>query len=255
MLAMLRLTWILIFVAASGINAEEAQENDGDVDISKYPYLALIKRDGRPVCSGVILDKHHILTSDRCVPPFEHVWNVMNSIYVTCGTSSLKPSGKSIFVKEMFSQNHFINPVENPVTSGLGVLKLIEPLQFGENVQPIQLSETEVPLDAKLQMVGWMVSDRQGNKTAHLKKVTLNTIKSQECQPFHKKNLSESEFCTRPELEGKFCKGFSGSPLIYEDKLVGVATYGISCNNNPVPDVHASIDENNREYLREILKG
>lgn len=86
------------------------------------------------------------------------------------------------------------------------VLQLIEPLQFGENVQPIQLSETEVPLDAKLQMVGWMVSDRQGNKTAHLKKVTLNTIKSQECQPFHKKNLSESEFCTRPELEGKFCK-------------------------------------------------
>ncbi|CAL1687666.1 unnamed protein product [Lasius platythorax] len=251
MLTMLRLTWILIFVAASGINAEEARNNDGDVDISKHPYLALIKRNGRPVCSGAIIDKYHVVTSDRCVPPFEHIWNIMNDIVVVSGTSSLKPSGRSIFVKEMFSQNHHANPLENSVTSGLGVLKLLHPLHFGENVQPIQLSETEVPLGAKLEMVGWMVADRQGKKTAHLKKVTLDTINSQECQSFHKKNISESEFCSRAEPEGELCKGYSGSPLIYEDKLVGVATYGISCSG--VPDVHTSIDKN-LEYLHEIIK-
>ncbi|XP_072752290.1 chymotrypsin-2-like [Anoplolepis gracilipes] len=249
---MLRLTWILIFIAASGINAEEADNNDGDVDINQYPYLVLIKKNGIPVCSGAILDKHHVITSDRCVPPFEHIWNIMNNIVVVCGTSSLKPSGKSIFVKEMFSQNHYANPLNNPVTSGLGVLKLQHAFKFDENVQPIQLFETEVPLNTKLQMVGWMVADREGKKTAHLKKVTLNTISRQECQPFHKKKLS-NEFCTRPEPNSQFCQGNSGSPLIYKGKLVGVATYGISCNVTAVPDVHASIDEESREYLQTIL--
>ncbi|XP_025264870.1 chymotrypsin-2 [Camponotus floridanus] len=251
---MFRLTWILIFVVA-GINAEEVEISDGDVDISKYPYVVLIKRNGKPICSGAILDELHVVTSDRCVPPFEHIWNVMNNIVVVCGTSSLKPSGKSIFVKEMFSQNHYVNnPLDNPVTSGLGVIKLNQPIQFGDTVQPIKLSDTEVPPDAKLEMVGWMMADHQGKKTAHLKKVTLNTINSQKCQPFHKKKLDVSEFCTVPEPEGIFCKGFSGSPLIYEGKFVGVATYGISCENPPRPDVHISLDEENREYLQEITR-
>jgi len=84
-------------------------------------------------------------------------------------------------------------------------LQLSTPLQFNEKVQPIALSDTEVPLDAKLQMVGWMVTDRQGKKTANLKQITLTTIDSQKCQPFHEKQLSKSEFCT-VVTENNYCK-------------------------------------------------
>ncbi|XP_071561889.1 chymotrypsin-2-like [Temnothorax nylanderi] len=250
---MLPLAWILIVVAVSGANAEITQNDDGDVDITQHPYVVSIRRNGRHACSGAILDEYHVVTSDRCVPPFEHVWNVMNNIIIVSGTSSLKPGGVHIFVKEMFSQNHHVNPIENNVTSGLGVLKLIQPLQFNEKIQPVALSETEVPLGVKLQMVSWMIADRQGKKTANLKQVTLTTIDHQECQSFYKKELSKSEFCTRAESESNYCKGDSGSPLIYEGKLVGLATYSISCNETPVPDVHTSINQN-IEYLNDIIK-
>lgn len=83
-------------------------------------------------------------------------------------------------------------------------MQLIRPLQFNEKVQPIALSETEVPLGAKLQMVGWMISDHE-KTTANLKQVTLTTIDHEECQSFHEKDLSESEFCTRTESEN-YCK-------------------------------------------------
>lgn len=48
----------------------------------------------------------------------------MNNVVIVSGTSSLKSSGVRIFVKEMFSQNHHVNPLENNVTSGFGVLKV-----------------------------------------------------------------------------------------------------------------------------------
>ncbi|XP_025075777.1 chymotrypsin-2-like [Pogonomyrmex barbatus] len=206
---------------------------------------------GKHICSGAILDEHHIITSDRCVPPLKHAWNVMNNFIIVSGTSSLKPGGIRRFVKETFSQNHHVNPIDNDVISSFGVLKLSKPLQFSEKVQPISLSETEVPVGAKLQMVSWMITDRQGKETTNLKEVTLTTINSEECQSFHEKELSDSEFCTRGESESDYCKGDSGSPLIYEGKLVGVASYGISCIETPVPDVHAKINKN-LEYFNEI---
>lgn len=98
--------------------------HDGDVDITRHPYVVSIRKNGKHVCSGAILDEYHIITSDRCVPPFKHVWNTMNNVVIVCGTSSLKPGGVRIFVKEMFSQNHHVNPLENNVTSGFGVLKV-----------------------------------------------------------------------------------------------------------------------------------
>ncbi|XP_012220528.1 chymotrypsin-2 [Linepithema humile] len=249
MLAMLQLAWISIFIAISGINAKIAQ-NDCDVEQLS---IVSIRKNGRHVCSGAIIDEYHVVTSDRCVPSFPHVWNVMNDIAVVSGTCTLKPSGIRILTKEMFSQNHYLNPTENPFVSGLGVLRLFRPLHFGEKVQPIPLSETEVPLDAKLQMVGWMMADREGKKTANLKSVTLKTIDSKKCQSFHKKTLTDSEFCTQPESESDFCKGDRGSPLIYEGKLVGVSTYGVSCDANPIPDVHPIISKN-LEYLYNITR-
>ncbi|KAL0102763.1 hypothetical protein PUN28_018216 [Cardiocondyla obscurior] len=202
---MLPLVWILIVAAVVGANTETT-EDDGDVDITQHPYVVSIRRNGRHMCSGAIIDESHIVTSDRCVPPFKHIWNVMNDIVVVSGTNTLKPGGVRTFVKELFSQNHHANPLENNVTSGLGVLKLVRPLQFDKKTQPIPLSQTEVPQDADIKMVSWMVADHEGKKTAHLKQVTLTKVNSKECQTFHEKELSTSEFCTEAKPESNYCK-------------------------------------------------
>lgn len=110
-------------ISISGINAEIPQ-NDC-VDITKHPHVVSILKNGKHVCSGIILNELYILTSDRCVPPFKHVWNVMNDIVVVSGTNTLKPSGQRIISKEMFSQNQHVNPSENPKASGLGIIKVL----------------------------------------------------------------------------------------------------------------------------------
>lgn len=89
-------------------------------------------------------------------------------------------------------------------------------------MQPIPLSETEVPLGAKLQMFGWMMTDREGKKTASLKRVTLKTIDSSECQSFYKKTLTDSEFCTQPESESDLCK--VSDYTILKNKIVNIST-------------------------------
>ncbi|XP_020288289.1 chymotrypsin-2-like [Pseudomyrmex gracilis] len=243
---MFRLASILVFVAVSVVSAQTTL-NDADVDISDHPYVVSITRRGKHVCSGAIIDAYNIVTSDRCVPPFKHVWNIMNDIVVVSGTSSIKPGGGvRIFAKEMFSQNHqnHENPNENHVSSGLGLIKLVQALKFGDKVQPIPISEAEVPVGEKLQMVGWMISNHQGNKTSNLKEVAVETISSEDCQSFYDKTLSNAEFCTLPVPENNLCEGDSGSPLIYDGKLVGLATYGISCEDISIPDVHTAVNKN-----------
>jgi len=73
-------------------------QNEDDVNIIKYPYVVSIKNNRRHVCSGIIINrnhikshiqnqiKYHIITSDRCVPPFKHVWNVINSVIIASGS-------------------------------------------------------------------------------------------------------------------------------------------------------------------------
>lgn len=112
-----------------GVRAETTQ-NDGDVDITQYPYVVSIWRNGRYVCNGAILDEYHIGTSDRCVPPSRHAWNIMNDVFVSSGTSSLKTGGRRIYSKETFSQNEHFNPVENSVSSGLGVIRVYTFLKY-----------------------------------------------------------------------------------------------------------------------------
>lgn len=85
-------------------------------------------------------------------------------------------------------------------------MQLTQALKFNEKVQSIALAKTKVPVGAKLQMVGWMEADSQKELSANLKQVTLTTIDSQECQSFHEKKLSESEFCTVAESESNYCK-------------------------------------------------
>lgn len=103
-----------------GTNAD-VEQNDCDVE---QPSIVSIRKNGRHICSGAIVDKYHVVTSDRCVPSFPHVWNIMNNVAVVSATCSLKPSGIYTMTKEMFSQNHYLNPTENPIVSGLGVIRV-----------------------------------------------------------------------------------------------------------------------------------
>ncbi|XP_014476472.1 PREDICTED: trypsin-like [Dinoponera quadriceps] len=250
MIVMLQLVGVLVFLAISGINSEVPQN---DENVNNYPWMASITTHGKHVCSGVIIDEYHIITSDRCVPSMKHTWNIMNNIGAVVGRNSLKVDGFHIFVRETFSQNHYINPTKNPTTTGLGILKVAMPIPFGDTIQPIELSSTKVPPGAKLQMVGWKVQDNEGKEATDLKAVTLKTINHQECQPLHEKNLTDNEFCTVPESStGDNCKGDSGNAVIYEGKLVGLTTFGISCANPQIPDVHTSISEMH-EYINKVL--
>lgn len=74
-------------------------------------------------------------------------------------------------------------------------------------MQPIGISDVkEFAPGTKLQTVGWMMANREGKKTACLKEATLEIVDRQECQTFHKKTLTESEFCTQPVANSDLCK-------------------------------------------------
>jgi len=84
----------------------------------------------------------------------------------------------------------------------------LTPLQFGDKVQPIEISDVEEPMPgAKVQVVGWMMTTgEKEEKTACLGDSTLEIVDRQTCQTFYEKTLTESEFCTQLTNAGGFCQ-------------------------------------------------
>lgn len=86
--------------------------------------MVSIKKNNKHICSGALISQDYIITSDRCVPPFEHSWNIMNTITVVTGKSTIKPENKNTNIKEIFSQNRYMNSKDRLITSGIGILKV-----------------------------------------------------------------------------------------------------------------------------------
>jgi len=87
------------------------------------------------------------------------------------------------------------------------LFQLATPLQFGDKVQPIEISNVEeLAPGAKVQVVGWMMTGQDEKKTACLGDSMLEIVDRQTCQSFHKKTLTESEFCTQLPGTGGLCQ-------------------------------------------------
>lgn len=86
--------------------------------------MVSIEMKNEHICSGVIYNTTCVITSDRCVPSFKRAWNVMNNMAIVAGTSTIKSGGQHIYIKETYSQNHYLDPTKNPVTSGIGIINV-----------------------------------------------------------------------------------------------------------------------------------
>lgn len=146
----------------------------------------------------------------------------------------------------------------------IALLELKRPLEFNENVQPIQLvDEYDKVLDeTKCLVSGWGNTNGKFRGTNNrLKGVEVPIINQQICRKNYKDfgGLTSRMLCAGFQNGGKdSCEGDSGGPLACQLNnhengnltLVGVVSWGVDCGKPNQPGVYARISSL-RQWIRD----
>uniref|UniRef100_A0A182Q608 Peptidase S1 domain-containing protein n=1 Tax=Anopheles farauti TaxID=69004 RepID=A0A182Q608_9DIPT len=191
--------------------------------LGQFPYqarLTLQLTNGqRATCGGSLLNEEWVLTASHCVQ------NVQ-SVEVHLGTTDFD-GGKVLTSTEFFAHENY-NPLF--VVNDVALVKLPEPVEFSDNIQPVRLpTGSNNYADQPVVVSGWGLTQTGGQVSQTLQYATLQVITNSECQKtFSPLIIRKSTLCARGDEKESPCNGDSGGPLVLaEDKtLVGVVSFG-----------------------------
>ncbi|CAH2085207.1 unnamed protein product [Euphydryas editha] len=201
-----------------------------NVTIEEYPFYAGLQISNNVsgdtlirICGAAIISDMWILTAAHCVSGINSEANdSRSSVDVFVGGETFDNSIKFPYKKLMIHEGYHKEP--NALVHDVAVIKLATPLQLSEKVRPVKLPMNPVT-NSKLVFIGTLAT--------HLQKVDLIRLPTQQCwipppeRNFVDKDLFEKiTICaTREGDMPSICFGDSGSPLISDNTLIGLASY------------------------------
>uniref|UniRef100_A0A336K8Y2 CSON001568 protein n=1 Tax=Culicoides sonorensis TaxID=179676 RepID=A0A336K8Y2_CULSO len=214
--------------------------NGIDTDISQVPYQAYILRKGFPQCGAVILNEKTVISVGYC---FDIEEIDPSEFQVRVGTSDRNEGGSVANVAEIILHP---NLETDPLTNNLAIVKLATPLTFNENVKSIALPEPNIVIspNSLATVSGFGLYDEEEELYPEkLQSGTVTIVGPTICteayaQLFPVKN---QHLCSTGDISP--CSGDEGSPLVQDNKLIGVVSFGFDCQNSKYPTIYVRISE------------
>nr|XP_055071631.1 granzyme B-like isoform X2 [Misgurnus anguillicaudatus] len=213
------------------------------------PYMASLQRNGHHTCGGMLIREDFVLTSAHCLNRSEY--SGRNHLEVVLGAHNLNQKEKSqqrIQVKQYIRHPLFEKQKnKEDFTYDIMLLKLKTKAKLNKFVKVIPLPKKngKTPALVKCSIAGWGMKNKKEIKPSSvLHEVSLKLQFSCKCQSKWQKWFnSERNICTVPDGIKAFCQGDSGSPLVCESELLGIAayTYPNDCTNKDYPEVFVKI--------------
>nr|XP_014102013.1 trypsin theta-like [Bactrocera oleae] len=214
-MAKLYISSFLLVIAACvcNINVFVAAETT----IEEYPYIVSLQDIyGSLVCSGALIDSTTVVTAAQCL-------SFYNISFLSVGVGNFArfvPIAKTI-IKSDFE----VGTLENDV----GLVKLAEEVSVGT----IAPATKEPNIDVSSVVTFW-------DSDYKLVDTTVRRISPQECGTgyrYEEWEILPGMLCGFP----KECGAETGSPLVSNNKLIGVVSWGSVCANKESPTVFTDI--------------
>lgn len=218
--------------------------------IEQYPYLVEIELDFDHHCGGSIISPYVIVTAAHCfhktLPPKR---------YQVRAGSSLRGRGGSVHYVENFIQ-HPEYQKGGSYSHDLAILKLENPIKLDNKTKKsIKMFESgeEIKHGAKAVTAGWGRLSADGPGPDELQSLQLVVVGKKDCSKiwsdfFFKEGMICATSPNDNVIESS-CHGDSGGPLIVNDTLAGVVSFGSEgCINKPSPEIYAEI-----AYMRDWI--
>uniref|UniRef100_A0A6V7KK87 Peptidase S1 domain-containing protein n=1 Tax=Bracon brevicornis TaxID=1563983 RepID=A0A6V7KK87_9HYME len=124
-------------------------------------------------------------------------------------------------------------------------------IKFNEYIQPIEIVKSLVPTNVDATIVGWGYRNLKTSLIArYLWKNTARILHPNDCQNYHQSIIYDNQFCALSE-NGGTCHGDSGGPFIWNNKLIGLVSWGIPCASG-VPDVFTNVNHH-LDFINSII--
>ncbi|XP_046404251.1 trypsin-3-like [Ischnura elegans] len=208
-----------------------------DAAPGEFPYQLSLRIGGYHICGASILSEDWAVTAAHCLLYVGHY-----SLQLMAG--SLDVDEGDIYDVSKFS----VHPNFDPATIDwdMAVLKVSTPFVFSCTVSPIALPAEGEELDAGTMVVisGWGYLSEEGPNAKFLQKVTVPVYDQNECVLAYKTSngITDQMFCAGVKEGGKdACQRDSGGPVVTNDKLYGIVSWGLGCGGRGYPGVYAKV--------------
>ncbi|XP_015608817.1 trypsin-1-like [Cephus cinctus] len=205
--------------------------------IENYPYHISVEFSGKHFCSGALITESWVITAASCVSG-----RTISDINVRIGTSISSFGGTELAIGKIIVHDNFDKYTYD---DDIALLKLENPIEFNDKLQPIILPvDYTVEDGSSLLVTGWRKKAYGGSesqlKVTAVPVVNLNTCNS--TMPGFKP-LSRRMLCAGYMTSGvETCQGDSGAPLVTaDDTIVGILSFGLGCLYNTYPGVYTRV--------------
>lgn len=244
------LSLLLLFtLTGSALGSELSPQgriiNGSEVDIARHPYIVSIRyrrSTGSAYhheCAGVIYSDRAIVTAAQCL---ENML-VGTRILVVAGGNTRNGSDGLVYLVAKWVYHPEFRTLTGDYDIGLIVLET--PLDFNNyRIRKIEL-RAERPATGRTGIVtGWGYREEWGPSSYNLEQVQVPIVSSEQCNDIYGKgDVTERMICAGDVAQGgrDACQGDTGGPLIVDEQLVGLVSWGRGCGRPGYPTVYTYV--------------
>uniref|UniRef100_A0A1A9VYZ8 Peptidase S1 domain-containing protein n=1 Tax=Glossina austeni TaxID=7395 RepID=A0A1A9VYZ8_GLOAU len=215
-----------------------------EVNIAKHPYLVSLRyrheaqEPYRHKCAGVIYSERIVITAAQCLVDLgdgDNIIVVAASNDRTGFDGILYPSLKWFFHAQYSSLS---------VDYDIGIIIINSSFEFQKNqLSPISILNYRPGSGKIASVAGWGYREEFGLSSRYLQEVEIAIVSTTECtQSYGEGEITERMICAGLVNGGKdACQGDTGGPLIINNQLVGLVSWGRGCGRPGFPTVYAFV--------------
>ncbi|CAG9795213.1 unnamed protein product [Diatraea saccharalis] len=228
-------------------SAEESSArivNGFAVDISQVPYQASLR--GRTItgwshiCGAVVISTRALATAAHCGVNFV---NQPSSVVAAVGTSQRNSGGTTYTISRFIIHELYSNTtLEHDISVAITVQNMV----FGLNVAPVTIAPLgmTVPTNAEALVTGFGATAYGSVASSMLLAAQVKIVDQTSCVQSYLRftAITSGMICaigSNPSRDA--CQGDSGGPLVYNNRLVGIVSFGEGCADINYPGVYTRV--------------
>ncbi|XP_037908340.1 trypsin-like isoform X1 [Hermetia illucens] len=243
---------MILILVISGIEGKKDRIVGGSkAKLGQFPFIVAIKLKfpdfcfcgGSLISSQIVLSAAHCFASGR--DPFELV--IMGGDINKDRRSSR--SRQEIDVARITTHERFSMSM---LSYDYSILELVQPVIESKNFRPIALARTRPYPGTKCQVAGWgLLSEHSHQGSPLLMYANIYITDFEECSTMPMYIDNETMVCAGVPSGGvDSCTGDSGGPLICDNKLAGIVSFGIGCARKGTYGVYSDVASGLKWILR-----
>lgn len=228
------------------VNEEDRIYGGSEADASKFPFIVSLREDeagGDTYCGGTLIASQYVVTAAHCVKTDG------TTIYASIGSAyeSGTSDGEQIKVIEGY-QHPLYNKSDH--LYDVGVLKL-EKKASESTLDLCAADGSDNTVGTIATVRGWGLTEN-GSQSMLMEEVNVEIISNAECNKAYSDRITEGMMCAGDGNGKDSCNGDSGGPLIANNVLVGIVSWGGKCGVNAGVYTRVSYV---LDYIHDIVNG